>query len=669
MAILAPFLAAASSPVAAAPLDDAYIHLQYARSITEGHPFAYHPGEAPSSGASSVLWVVLLAPFHLWMDGVDVLWGAWALGAIFLALVFAAVHRWLSARHGVGAANAGVATLAAWGWLGWHSASGMEVGLTAAAVACAWLLTDRWDRSPQRRRYRDVAPLLALGVVLPWIRPETAPFACAIGALLMVRPPGDPRAPRFLARLLGVVPLLFVASLPLFWWAVTGAGRTNGMSAKWLPVHPYFDTESLLHRVGVFLKVFRDWVDGSGRHYAEGYFPIGVVAVALVLGLVLALRPARGRLATVLMIGASFGTLGVLLTYGTFHDHKFRYLVPFIVPPLALAGAVVHRLARRSFRRLRSWAPAAASVPVLAFCGVIAVVSWPRAVDHYARATGEIRAQHYVIAAAMRELRPEAVVAVNDAGALAYLGGHRTIDLVGLTTNGWALAFLEGGGSRHELLESRRPRDRPSHFATHTGWWSGTYLFGPEILEVAEVPRPTAIVGGPILTLRESELAVLDRGAEPVSYELRAELSGATLLDELDVADAESESAHRYENGEREFQDNLLGAHPGLGVTVYDGGWRAPAVERFQLAGDPERELVLVMRTEGFGALRLRVNGEDLPTEHLEGAGWLEVAFEVPTAPTLVVEVRRSRHALPSYHWWLYALPENWGRKRDPRGR
>ncbi|HJL33065.1 MAG TPA: hypothetical protein RMI62_28500, partial [Polyangiaceae bacterium LLY-WYZ-15_(1-7)] len=126
-----------------APLDDTFIHLQYARSIAEGHAFAYHPGEPPSSGASSIAWATLLALPHLFgARGLDLLWADWILSALFVALLlFAAarVARTLGAPiEGGGRDVAPLPPLAAplgllaWGWLGWHLASGMEVALAAA---------------------------------------------------------------------------------------------------------------------------------------------------------------------------------------------------------------------------------------------------------------------------------------------------------------------------------------------------------------------------------------------------------------------------------------------------------------------------------------------------------------------------------------------------------
>ncbi len=42
------------------PLDDSWIHIEYARSIYEGRPWEYSPG-CPSTGATSPLWAVLLS--------------------------------------------------------------------------------------------------------------------------------------------------------------------------------------------------------------------------------------------------------------------------------------------------------------------------------------------------------------------------------------------------------------------------------------------------------------------------------------------------------------------------------------------------------------------------------------------------------------------------------
>ena len=43
------------------PLDDTYIHFQYARQWAAGEPLRYFPGDPPSSGGTSLLYPILLA--------------------------------------------------------------------------------------------------------------------------------------------------------------------------------------------------------------------------------------------------------------------------------------------------------------------------------------------------------------------------------------------------------------------------------------------------------------------------------------------------------------------------------------------------------------------------------------------------------------------------------
>ena len=43
------------------PLDDSYIHLQYAKNPLAGQAFVYGPGQAPTPGDTSPLWAILIA--------------------------------------------------------------------------------------------------------------------------------------------------------------------------------------------------------------------------------------------------------------------------------------------------------------------------------------------------------------------------------------------------------------------------------------------------------------------------------------------------------------------------------------------------------------------------------------------------------------------------------
>ncbi|NHI90095.1 MAG: hypothetical protein EAX87_11280 [Candidatus Thorarchaeota archaeon] len=64
-------------------LDDSWIHLQFARTIFEGHPWEYSPGY-PSTGSTSPLWSILLSSvFYLSTDVTGQVWGVYSISILF----------------------------------------------------------------------------------------------------------------------------------------------------------------------------------------------------------------------------------------------------------------------------------------------------------------------------------------------------------------------------------------------------------------------------------------------------------------------------------------------------------------------------------------------------------------------------------------------------------
>src|SRR5262245_38860734 len=68
-------------------LDDAYIHFDYATQLARGYFFNWLPGHGYSTGATSILWPILLAPAH-WFGLREERMAIWAaiLGAVLLAI-------------------------------------------------------------------------------------------------------------------------------------------------------------------------------------------------------------------------------------------------------------------------------------------------------------------------------------------------------------------------------------------------------------------------------------------------------------------------------------------------------------------------------------------------------------------------------------------------------
>jgi hypothetical protein len=150
---------------------DPSIYLPYARNIADGHLFQYNLGEF-SSGSTSPLWALLLAPAYL--TGLNVA-GAKAIAAVVTAL--AIVLTVFCARLASGSLLA--AALAGFYAITTLTLGGLEMfesGLIVCLVAGTVILGDRVVRRDPSRALspRDVWPLAIVWAALPLARPESA---------------------------------------------------------------------------------------------------------------------------------------------------------------------------------------------------------------------------------------------------------------------------------------------------------------------------------------------------------------------------------------------------------------------------------------------------------------------------------------------------------------
>ncbi len=124
--------------LAVPPLDDTYIHFQYAKQIARGFFFRYFDGDPVSTGATSFIYPVLLAPFwRLGLRGTSLIWAAHFLN--FLGLMASMTFVYATLRRVLQRDN-----LFAWlggllvgmnGWYLWGVTSGMAIGITSCALA------------------------------------------------------------------------------------------------------------------------------------------------------------------------------------------------------------------------------------------------------------------------------------------------------------------------------------------------------------------------------------------------------------------------------------------------------------------------------------------------------------------------------------------------------
>jgi len=427
------------------PLDDAWIHLQFARNLAEGAGFSFNPG-APVAGSTAPLWTLLLAAgaaaFSPSLGMAKAFGVAATLGAAILTR--RAALAW-GARGDV-ALVAAVALL----WTGpaaWGALSGMEVALAAFLVAAA-LLAHAHDRLLASSACAALAALA---------RPETF---LLIPLFVLARRLTLRRAAGF-----ALVTVVTVAPAALFsLWTVgtlypaTAAAKVEGGLVGWLGGVNEPAALTWIWRPWTFLTGWIGWL--TATHW--------LLPLALVPGLVFAWRRAGRALGAVALalLAHPFG-MALLAPYRgpAFQEGRYSiHLLPLAVLTLAVALGDWGRGGPASETTLaKTWPdelPArgdavnpdntglgrgATTPPVpqrnswvrtvaVVWLG-IAVVSLVPAATRYGWAVQNINAMQVHLGRWVDTNLPRtARIAANDIGAIAYFSRREVIDLMGLVT-------------------------------------------------------------------------------------------------------------------------------------------------------------------------------------------------------------------------------------------
>jgi hypothetical protein len=124
------------------------------------------------------------------------------------------------------------------------------------------------------------------------------------------------------------------------------------------------------------------------------------------------------------------------------------------------------------------------------------------------------------------------------------------------------------------------------------------------------------------------------------------------LLDELDVADLESEAAHDYVLGSASAQDDIVEARGGR----VDGGRARRTRESFRLDVVPEGLLVVRVSADAAADASVTVAGKPAGSVPIEPGRFQEVAVTLPHdgAAGRAEIVWRSNQPLTLLHYWSY---------------
>jgi len=623
-----------------APLDDVYIHFDFARSLAGGRPFEWLPGNGYSSGETAPLYAVVLALG--WLCGFH----EHGIGAFAALVAVLAVASFVcSVQRVVRPCAAPVAGLVALllisvGLLDWTLFSGMEVALFAAVLGRGLeALARARARVDERGGLTREASQWRLGLwlgALVLLRPE-AGVLVALFAVIAARGAGARSGIRALVRaaLPGTIATLLVLGANR---ALTGEAQSAGALLKLLPSQPYF---SDVDRARVFAENLVTFALKALRTEVG----TGAVVALLMLALIALGSRERRPVAAAGLLGAAAWVLVVSLNTNAPH-HNFRYHAPAFLLLLASAACGVATLAR-----------AAGPWIALAVAGVLVVAAGmriPQQSRHFARAAGNIRDQQITVGEKLAaRLAPGERVMLGDAGAIPFVSGRPALDALGL--GGYrglpfARAAVNGEASTVELIERLPLAERPAYLALYPNWFGQiTTRFGVEVDRV---------------TLTDN---VICAGAAKVIY--RADWSALEaprslddgVLDELDVADVLSEREHAYASpapdGGWTTLEVLLDASS---TRRFDGGRVIPAgsSESFVLGprvtGDAPLRIVVRVHGATEGP-RLRTSGESvlLAVAASPAGHWSEArgTFRARAGDRVTLEAPPGGHR--DYHVWI----------------
>ncbi len=637
------------------PLDDAYIHFQYARQIASGQFYVYNPGLPPTSGATSFLYPYLLAfGYLIGFDGLSL--GLWALmlGALALALASYLVYR-LALALGMLPyfALAAPILFLLHGLIAWHFMSGMETGSAIAlTLLTVWALVD------QRRPRAMIA-----GSLLALTRPEGAILALLAAGAVLLRE----------RRLYGwcLLPVMALGVQPLVNLLVTGSAVASGNSAKSLFGMIPFELMVVIGRI--IENYVRMWRDFASVNVIWGDSLIGAAGIALLYGLTLVgLALTRRWLVFGLLILWSLGFTLSISTLDTAFWHFRRYQMPLIAVffPLIIAGASCW---------LRRFGGRLVTVPLL-ICAPPLIGGLTYSSATYARAyavnVGYVRDQPLAMARWLNENTPaDTVIAVHDVGMMRYVGGRTTLDMVGLTTPGAADYWRSGPGAVGELLDRYRPDYIASYGVGHglgLGYLEDTRLYGAPLAEFRVQLDPALNVA-----LAADRQAVYrpdysDADASAVLQVTPSLYAISDVVDFVDAADIQSERAHAYlwSNDHpaggfpsEYYHFDTIGCASASSCTVMDGGRRINGEEAFTLAARPLKPLILVTRLHPAGGGEFDVYVGDrligtrvvpaLPGAFLEVPTFIPAEIITENAIRIRIVPRGNGDYMPYYHWAL----------------
>lgn len=664
-----------------APLDDVFIHFDFARSAARGYPFEWSEGNGYSSGGTSLLY-----PFVLSLGYV---FGYTGLSQVLWSGIVACISVWALLL----AAPRMMAHLPWWtkyllpplllsiGGLNWSLFSGMEVAFFLAVWGLCLVC---WDRLIHRRSFEH-PPALALGLscaVLVATRPESAPLvACfVLSAVALCW-----RRTNWVQR----VTILTVGALPGAAVVVAQALANRLLTDDWSAAgalvklelnHPHLSSTQVWDAWLFHLKY--QVLRATDYHLSAWSWDAGGISLSAGWLLWLAagaglLWPQTRRYAVLLWLQSVLWVATVALN-GQVRWQNERYTMPAVTwllfaailgwgQMLAYGVELWRRRQQAALHPARRVLPLFVSGVSLLSLSTFLVGQQPRYRDQlwfFGRAARNIYDQHVQTGDRLRHTAATRVM-VGDAGAIPFISDLPAVDLIGLgglTGYPFARATRTGLAAGLELLERMAPAERPNVMALYPSWWGNLPLwFGEPLFEVPV--RGNVICGGRSKVVYRTNWDAFRGSAVPT-----AKPGGLEPTLSVDFADLLSERTAevRFEGTSGYVGMKILPRTASSTHSVWDGGRILPpgTSTAFTLRNlRPNQTLHLTVRVAQAqpATLSLEVAGQRLKSVDLPAAAhWNEVQFEVPArsvTSSLPLVMRAEGMSITVYHLWGAQAP------------
>jgi hypothetical protein len=428
------------------PLDDAWIHQTYARSLASGGGWSFTPG-VPSAGATAPLWVLLLVPGY-WLDAAPFTWililagfQLWLVGVLALIL-------WRQMDLGKGWWGLAAAALLAFEWhLVWAALSGMETLLYGVLSLAVVTILFRLSSQSEDNYHGWLGLGLLVGVGV-WLRPEAVTLLGPVGMVAVLMNAGKPatRFKNILAAFLGFT-AIFVTYLIFNHW-LAGSWWPNTFYAKQAEYAVMQGLPFLSRLVWQFSPLL-----------AGG---LAVLLPGFILNMYYSIKKHDWA-----ALAGGIWALGHITMYAwrlpVTYQHG-RYVIP-VVPLLVLLGfagyyQVVSEIHSSRFAWLlsRAWGGA-----VFCFVSLFWLLGMQSYLDDVAMIDGEmVRTAAWI----EENTGPDELIAAHDIGALGYFTQRPILDLAGLVSPD-VIPFIRDEAQLAQYLDEACPR----YLVTFPHWY------------------------------------------------------------------------------------------------------------------------------------------------------------------------------------------------------